>query len=362
MVSPALSRPAWSAVEALVKAMVLPGVGTVSLREAVARCGSPEAAVRALAAEAWPALPVAERHRLAGWARAALRTIRAEDVHVLTPTSPSYPTGLTHLHDPPYVLFARGRLDLLETPMVAVVGTRRCSAYGVGMARRIAAGIAASGATVLSGLATGIDAQAHTVAGPGRTVGVLGCGVDVVYPHANRRLQESMARDGLLLSELLPGTPPARHHFPRRNRMIAALAQGVVVVEAPVKSGALITARLALELGRPVFVVPGEVGKAEAAGGNALIRDGGTLVTSGREVLEALELPLPPPGVEEEVPPVELYGVGLALWRTLGHEPRHVDEVAAAVGLDPHQGLASLLSLEIMGHARQLPGLRFVRG
>lgn len=355
-------RPPWPVVEALVKALVLPGVGSVRLAEAVHRTGGAPAAVRALAGAVWPGLTDTERHRVAGWARSALRTIRTEDVHVLTPDMPAYPGRLQHLEDPPYVVFARGRLALLDSPLVAVVGTRSCSRYGLELARRIAAGVAASGATVLSGLAAGIDGAAHGAAGAARTVGVLGSGIDVVYPRHHRALHGAIASQGLLLTEQLPGTPPAAHNFPRRNRMIAALAEGVVVVEAPERSGALITARLAMELGRSVFVVPGEVGKRAAVGANALIRDGGTLVTSAREVLEGLKLPLPPENADADLPPTELTGMGLALWRVLGHEPRHVDEVAAEVGLDAHHGLASLLSLEIRGHARQLPGMRFVRG
>lgn len=357
------TRPAWRTVRAVVGAEALPGVGPVRLKEAVARAGSPEAAARALFTERWPGLDDTERIRVTGWVRAALRTLRGDDsIHVLTPRTRSYPALLQDLRDPPYALFARGRLELLDAPVVAIVGTRACTPYGVRLARRLAAGIAASGATVMSGLARGVDGVAHRAAGPARTVAVLGSGIDVAYPADHRALQDAIGREGLLLSEQLPGAPPARHNFPRRNRLIAALARAVVVVEAPAKSGALITARRALELGRSVFVVPGAVGNPVAAGANAMIRDGGTLVTSAREVLDGLGLPLPPEGVDEDLPPLELHGTGLALWRALGPEPRHADDLAAEVGLDAHHGLASLLALEIRGHARQLPGLRFVRG
>ena len=354
-------RPPRPWVAALMEALTLPGVGPQTLQRALDQEGSVPAAARAIINRVWSGLAEGERVRATGWAASAMRTIRDENVHVLLRGSTHYPAALERVVEPPPVLFARGRLELLRTPMIAVVGTRRCTRYGEHMARRIAGGIAASGATVLSGLARGIDGHAHAAAGARSTVGILGCGIDVVYPVVNRRLQAAIGRQGLLLSEQIPGTPPNKGAFPRRNRMLAGLSVGVVVVEAPVKSGALITARDALELGRTVFVVPGEVGKEAAAGVNALIQDGGTLVTSATEVLQALELPLPPPGAEDDIPPPDLYGVALALWRTLGHEPRHVDEVAGAVGLEPHQGLASLLSLEVMGHARQVPGMRFVR-
>jgi DNA processing protein len=245
--------------------------------------------------------------------------------------------------------------------MVAVVGTRRSTAYGRDAARRIAGGLAAAGVTVVSGLAAGIDGIAHRAAGEERTIAVLGCGVDVVFPAEHRPLQAAIGRDGLLLTEQLPGTAPFGPNFPRRNRIIAGLVRGVVVVEAPSKSGALSTATLALDHGVQVFAVPGPITGDRSAGANALIRDGGVLVTSAREILEALELPLPAEDVEEEVPPIELEGQGLALWRALGAEPKHVDEISTAVGLEAHLSLASLLSLEVQGHARQLPGLRFVR-
>lgn len=328
-------RPARAELEALVRALALPGVRSGRV---------PGAAGRA-----------------EGWARTALATIDRHGLHVLTPHMPAYPPSFRHLADPPRALFAVGRLELLDSPMVAIVGTRSCTAVGRDLAGRIARGIAAAGATVVSGLALGIDGAAHRGAGPDSTVAVLGCGLDVPYPLQHRSLQRDIARHGLVVTEQLPGAPAVAFHFPRRNRLIAALGLGLVVVEAPVKSGALITVRHALELGRPVFAVPGAVGSLASAGTNALIRDGAVLVTSAWEVLEGLSLPLPPAGADADGPPDELYGVGLALWRAIGPGIRHVDELAAEVGLDVCQSLASLLALEIQGHARQLPGMRFVR-
>jgi DNA processing protein len=345
----------------LIDAAALPGVGCVRLRAALSDPLAPAAALNRLSADVRGGLGVVDRERAGGWARRALETIVAGRIHVLVPGDGYYPERLLHLSDPPCPLFARGRLELLETPMVAVVGTRRCTPYGRDAARRIATGLAAAGVTVVSGLARGIDGEAHAAAGPARTAAVLGCGIDVVFPVDHRSLQESIGIEGLLVTEQLPGSPPAAHNFPRRNRIIAGLALGVVVIEAPVKSGALSTARKAADGGQDVFAVPGPIGTRSSAGTNALIRDGARLVTSAREVLQRLRLPLPPEGCEEEVPPGELEGQGLALWRVLGREPMHVDEIATEVGLEPHRSLASLLALEIRGHARQLPGMRFVR-
>lgn len=357
----AVTRPPDDVLDALVRAATLPGVGAVRLGRALRAAAGPGPGLESLIRRTEVALGAGDRTRAAGWARRALETIRRDDIHVLVRGLTPYPPALQQLERPPLVVFARGRLELLDRPMIAVVGTRAMSPYGREAAHRIAAGIAASGAVVVSGLARGVDGVAHRAAGPTRTVGVLGCGIDVVFPKAHGELQAAIGRQGLLLSEQLPGTPPARHRFPLRNRIIAALARAVVVVEAPPGSGALSTAARAREQGRDVFAVPGPIGVRGSLGTNALIRDGATLVTSAREVLVGLGLPAPPPGEERELPPPDLEGQALALWRALDREPRHADEVAARAGLDPQRGLSSLLALEIRGHARQLAGLRFAR-
>lgn len=356
----AVTRPPDHVLEALVQAAALPGVGVVQLRRALGSAAGPGPGLTSLIRRTESGLGAGDRTRAAGWARRALETIRRDDIHVLVRGLTPYPPGLLPLERPPLAVFARGRLELLERPMIGVVGTRAMTPYGREAAHRIAAGIAASGAIVVSGLALGVDGVAHRAAGPARTVAVLGCGVDVVFPKAHGELQAAIGREGLLLSEQLPGTPPARHRFPLRNRIIAALARAVVVVEAPPGSGALSTAARARDQGRDVFAVPGPIGARGSLGTNALIRDGATLVTSAREVLAALGLPAP--SVEEaELPPPELEGQALALWRALDREPRHAEDVAARAGLDPQRGLSSLLALELRGHARQVAGLRFAR-
>lgn len=351
-------RPDRERLEALVRALALPGLGSGRLRnELEVSSDSGAAVIRRVEA----GLTRNQRERARGWATRALETIDALGLHVLTPGMAAYPARLRHLPDPPYALFASGRLDLLERgPIVAVVGTRSSSRYGREAARRIAAGIAAAGVPVVSGLALGIDGAAHRAAGAGRTIAVVGSGVDVAYPRSHAALHAEIARDGLILSEQLPGAPPLPHSFPRRNRIIAALASGVVVVEAPLRSGALITARLGLDLGRTIFAVPGRIDAPASEGSNDLIRDGAHLVTGAREILSTLGVA----GPEEDVAdsePGDLHGVGLALWRVLGPEPLQVDAIAGELGVDTHQILASLLSLEVLGHARQLAGMRFVR-
>jgi DNA processing protein len=242
---------------------------------------------------------------------------------------------------------------------------------------------------IVSGLARGIDGEAHQAAldGGGGTIGVLGCGIDVLYPREHERLSEQMAAVGLLLSEFAPGEPPLQYHFPRRNRLIAALALGVLVVEASRGSGSLITVEHATALGREVLAVPGPIGRETSAGTNELIRDGAAVVLEVGDVLAALGVSVPAREVSDGgtelglsgrgsadglsslvsltgldlPPPLGLEGEVLGLWRALDREPRHAEALAAACDLDPATTLVHLLDLELGGHARQLAGLRFVR-
>ncbi|MGK7312164.1 MAG: DNA-processing protein DprA [Candidatus Longimicrobiales bacterium M2_2A_002] len=354
-------RPEPAVLERLIRAAAIPGVGPIALKGAVENGAGSVSGLESLIRERSSRLSAAGADRVDGWVRRIMETVRRERHHVLVPGLTSYPESLMPLDEPPYPLFARGRLTLLEAPTVAIVGTRAMTAYGRESAHRLAAGLAAAGATVVSGLARGVDGVAHRGAGAGRTVGVVGCGLDVAYPRAHAELQEAIGREGLLLGELLPGTPPARHAFPKRNRIIAAVSRAVIVVEAPHGSGALSTAALAREQGKDIYAVPGPIWSRVSEGTNALIRDGAKMVTSAREVAVALGLPEPPPDAEKEIPPPGLEGQALALWRALGPEPRHADEVVARAGLEPRRGLASLLSLEIQGHARQVSGMRFRR-
>jgi DNA processing protein len=253
--------------------------------------------------------------------------------------------------------------------MIGIVGTRRATEYGRRVAHDLAADLAAAGWVVVSGLAGGIDAAAHSGAlgSGGGTIGVLGCGVDRVYPLANRRLQESMGRQGLLLSEYPPDRIPEKFHFPERNRIIAALSEALVVVQAPEKSGALITAKLALELGREVLAVPGPVDQAVSRGAHSLLRDGAALVESARDVLE--ELAGPCRGMLEPVQPTLFDAVPSPaavdqdpisrLRAVLVEGPALADDLARATGIAVSDTLTALCRMELGGSVRSLPGHRY---
>ena len=228
----------------------------------------------------------------APWSReAALQELAAADrvgARMVCRGSPDYPACLAEISDPPPIIWVRGRLDILRRPMVALVGARNASSLGLRMARRLAQGLGEAGCVVVSGLARGIDTEAHQETLATGTVGVVGGGVDVVYPRENSDLTAAMARSGAIVSEQPMGLAPQARHFPARNRIIAGLSLATVVVEAAAKSGSLITARTALDQGREVLAVPGHPFDARAGGCNLLIRDGARLVRGPEDVLEAL--------------------------------------------------------------------------
>jgi len=273
---------------------------------------------------------------------------------VVTLADGDYPEQLRGIPDPPLALYVRGRLT--RAVCVAVVGTRNPSSDGEYVARRMAEELARAGVCVVSGLARGIDAAAHrgAVEAGGTTVAVLGCGVDVRYPAEHERLAGEVARHGALVTEYPPKTPPAKHHFPLRNRIISGLSRAVVVVEATLRSGALITADLALEQGREVFAVPGSVLNLRSAGPHRLLREGAGWAESAADVLQALGLPEPRTA---QLP------LGPAEQRVLEllREPRYPDELVAA-GAGPASAVAALLvALEVRGLVRRLPGGRYAR-
>ena len=219
-----------------------------------------------------------------------------KQIHILTWRDAAYPARLKAIADPPVILYYKGRLPEFDSlPLIAVVGTRDATAYGLTAAKRLGSQIAACGGIVVSGMAYGIDGMAMRGALTENmpVVGVLGCGVDVVYPLSNRALFADTQRQGCLISEFPPGTPPAKWNFPKRNRIISGLSCGVLVVEAPEKSGALITARQAADQGRDVFVVPGNIDVATCKGSNALLRDGGIPVSSGWDVVSEYQALFP---------------------------------------------------------------------
>lgn len=281
----------------------------------------------------------------------------------LGPQDGRYPAALGRLSDPPQRLRVRG--DLGDRRRVAVVGTRLSDDYGDELAREIASGLARGGLTVVSGGAAGIDGVAHRAAldAGGHTIAVFGTGIDVAYPREHRDLfEEIVAGGGALVSELPDGAPPAAWTFPRRNRIVAALSEAVVVVRAGIRSGALITAALARRMGIPVFAVPGDVRARLSAGPNALLREGARVAEGPEDVLGALGIGVAPGEAQLALPGAKTpSGDAGRLFEVMTGVPRHADELAREAGLGPGPAMAALLSLELEGLCEQRPGRYFLR-
>lgn len=261
----------------------------------------------------------------------------------------------------PHVLYIRGSIAEEDRFAVAIVGSRSYTDYGRTAAGNLARELGRMGMTVVSGLARGIDSYAHKgcLEGGGRTIGVLGCGIDVTYPPENKALTARVAADGAVITEFPPGTRPFGGNFPRRNRLISALSLGVIVIEAALKSGSLITAELALEQGREVFAVPGSILSPQSEGTNDLIRRGARIVTNASDVVEELAPLLEgfikrASGVRVDISPEEK-----TLCDVMGAEPVHIDELARQSGLPMARALSVLMSLEIKGAVKQIEGKRF---
>ena len=275
---------------------LVPGLGALGIARAWRSLGSAEAVftvpaatlvsfgIRSAAARAVSAF--------SNWAQVELLKQRVGDIggEIISLDDPRYPESLSLIIDPPPVLFLKGLVEPLQLPAIAVVGARRASELGRRFAFSLSTRLAAQGLTVISGLALGVDGAAHEgcLQGGGSTIAVLGTGLDVVYPAAHRHLSEKIIENGALLTEFPPGTGPDKHHFPRRNRLVSGLSQGVVVVEAGERSGSLITARLALEQGREVFAVPGPPGLPGSRGVNRLLKDGAQLLESVEDIFSTL--------------------------------------------------------------------------
>jgi DNA processing protein len=305
-------------------------------------------------------------------ARAATALERAAQcgIHPLSWHDPAYPSALASIADPPFVLWLRGVSSTLARPAVAIVGSRAASEYGIAVAERLASDLAARGVTVVSGLARGIDAAAHRgalgavaalsrdITAPrdlvvaGVTIGVLGSGVDVTYPPEHTPLAREIEKQGLIVSELVPGTPPLKPFFPLRNRIISGLVRAVVVVEAGKKSGSLITARLALEQGRDVLAVPGNVLSGRNRGAHALIRDGAKIVESADDILEEVVVPRPGGREVAEDPVLACLTPG---------EPADLDAIVERSGIAAPRLLPRLFELELEGRVSRAGGGRFVR-
>jgi DNA processing protein len=291
----------------------------------------------------------------------------------LPSASPAFPSRLRDIPDPPLRLWLRGQAQALDGQAVAVVGSRRASPGALETARRLAADLAAVGLTIVSGLARGCDASAHRGALEvnGRTIAVLGSGLDVMYPPEHEELASGITRHGAILTELPPGSPPLPHHFRQRNRLISGLSLAVVVIEANERSGSLITAGYALAQGREVMVVPGTVHAGRNRGGHLLIRDGAALVENAEDVLAVLVHALPAPTITaqpamggSEASPAHVEDAGTAnpiLDALDPDDPQDFDELSARVRLAPDQLLRQLAELELAGQVRRVAGGRFLR-
>jgi DNA processing protein len=290
-----------------------------------------------------------------------LERVRDAGVHMLTWQSPGYPRLLLEIHDPPPVLYVKGSIVENDAWAVAVVGTRRASSYGREVTRQLTASLARSGVTIVSGMARGIDGEAHRAAleAGGRTIAVLGCGVDIVYPPEHRNLAAEIAAHGALVSDYPLGTKPEGRNFPPRNRIISGLSLGVLVVEAGRRSGAHITADFAGEQGRDVFAVPGSILARGSAGTNRLIQDGAKVVLGPEDILEELNLTMVVEQVEarQVLPANETEAVLLS---QLSTEPVHVDELQRQLELPIAQVSSTLALMELKGMVRQVGSMKYV--
>ncbi|WP_374484706.1 DNA-processing protein DprA [Zoogloea sp.] len=345
-----------------------PGLGPASQRQLLAAFGLPEriyaappAALAAVVGE--PAVRQLLEHDASAAVSTALEWLTESGNALLTLGDESYPAALLEIPDPPVLLYVKGDASLLSRPSMAVVGARNATPQGEANAEAFSTALSSAGLTIVSGLALGIDAAAHRggLAGAGRTVAVIGTGADRIYPARNAALARRIAEAGAIVSEFPLGSGPLAHHFPRRNRLIAGLSCGVLVVEAAVKSGSLITARLAGDCGREVFAIPGSIHSPLSRGCHRLIRDGAKLVESANDILEELRLPEPEVAPQQASGPAEGGGDEGGVLAALGHDPVDMDTLVHRTSLTPEALYAILLTLELDGRVSRLPGGRLQR-
>ncbi len=352
---------------------LVPGLGSKSIRQLVDRFGGAEEVFAAcvpgsensekIRANVFTALGTPES--LYEEAETQLQALKKHGAAVVCPDDAEYSRLLETISDPPPVLYLQGRIDLLCSQCVAMVGSRAATSYGRRSSFTLAKGLAAAGVTVVSGLALGVDGEAHrgALAAGGATVAVLGCGLDVVYPRQNAKLHAAIRRDGLLVSEYFLGTRPDSYRFPARNRIIAGLSSGVVVVEAAKKSGSLITAEMGLDEGREIFAVPGQIDSFKSDGTHWLLQQGARLVSSADDILAGLDIYRSAGGeavesgaVEQNVDPD-----ARALLTGIDVYPVPRNELIAASGLDAAKAAELLLLLELEGLVEILAGDRVRR-
>lgn len=356
---------------------LVPGLGNKSILRLLEVFGSPENILAAGPRDLFQAGACRDKPLHALAAKRFVRDpekewkyLQSKNFRLVCKGDDDYPANLAEIPDPPTVLFVSGTLLPRDLVSIAVVGSRYASPAGILFAEKLSSDLASCGVTVISGLALGIDSAAHRGAlrSQGRTLAVLGCGLDVNYPSINVDLRREIARTGALVTEFIPGTPPSSGHFPSRNRIISGLSLGVVVVEAAERSGSLITARLALEQGREIFAVPGAAQSARSKGTHRLIKQGAKLVEDAEDVLEEIR-PLvrhfpsiPPAPTEQTRDKLEDSSCPeqTILLRILDKVPKHIDGIAQEANMPVQRAAALLLELELRGLVTQLPGKYFI--
>jgi DNA processing protein len=340
------------------------GVSQAMVRKLLGRFGSPEAVLAQSAGSLGTALTNKEAEALLAErdserVRATLAWLASPENHLVTLADEDYPRALLEIADPPPVLYLKGRRELLGATALAIVGSRNATPQGIKNAESFAEALSVAGLTIVSGMALGIDAAAHSggLRGRGASIAVVGTGLDIVYPARNRELAHALAANGAIVSEFALGTPGIAANFPRRNRIISGLANGCLVVEAAIASGSLITARLAGEQGRDVFAIPGSIHSPLSKGCHLLIKQGAKLVDAAEDILEELGM-----GRQEAAPPKPSTDApGNPLLDQLGHDPVSLDELMTRTGLAAAELSAGLMALEISGQVTSLPGGKFQR-
>lgn len=339
-----------------------PGLGSSAFRKLLQQFGLPQAVLARPRAELAKfigpeVLGVLESDAVQQAVSQALEWAAQPGHHIITLADDTYPRPLLEIADPPPLLYARGRIELLQRPALAIVGSRNATPQGEANAQAFAKALADAGLTIVSGMALGIDAAAHRggLAGAGSTLAVLGTGIDVVYPQRNADLAAQIATRGLLVSEFPLGTGPAGHNFPRRNRLISGLSRGCLVVEAALASGSLITARAAAEQGREVFALPGSIHSPLAKGCHALIKSGAKLVESADDVLAEFA-GFRSSGYADTTSARQASADESGLLAHMGHDPVDVDSLCSRAGLSAEQVASQLLRLELDGRVAALPG------
>lgn len=295
--------------------------------------------------------------------KTAVEKIRSLDIKMISYWDDEYPDLLRTIHDPPAILYLRGQLP--QQDCFAIVGSRRATAGGFATTENLAKTLALHDLCIVSGLARGIDSAAHrgALAAEGRTIAVLGCGIDHIYPPENRRLYKDILEENAIISEHPPGTPPLPGHFPGRNRIISGLSHGVLIVEAAERSGSLITGDFALEQGRELFAIPGALHHKNSKGTNRLLKEGAQMVTEANDILQLLwpgQIPMQERHKQKNFVQ-KLSAAAAKVYQLLDFEPLHGDEIARKCGLTPMELSAILLDLELQGGIKALPGHHYIR-